>query len=68
MKVYIYMDLQSAMVAIVLFLILFNSLIPKSVLGAGTNNSLSEGFWLAKHNHKNILTMMELFFPPVAWF
>jgi hypothetical protein len=49
------------------FLILFNSLTPKSVL-AETKNSHSEGFWLAKHKHKNIPTMMELFSPPVAWF
>ena len=28
----------------------------------------SEGFWLAKHKHTNIPTMMEPFPPPVAWF
>jgi hypothetical protein len=46
-----------------------NSLTPKSVL-AGTKNSRSEGFWLAKHNHTNIPTMMEPFPPPAAaaWF
>jgi hypothetical protein len=44
-----------------------NSLTPKSVL-AGTNNSRSEGFWLAKHKHTNIPTMMEPFPPPAAWF
>ncbi len=45
---------------------LFNSLTPKSVL-AGTKNSLSEVFLLAKHKHKNIPTMMEPFAPPAAW-
>ncbi len=44
-----------------------NSLTPKSVL-AGTKYSRSEGFWLAKHKHTNIPTMMEPFPPPVAWF
>ena len=37
--------------------ILVNSSTPKSVL-AGTKNSCSEGFWLAKHKHTNIPTMM----------
>ncbi len=45
----------------------FNSLTPKSVL-AGTKNSCSEGFWLAKHKHTHIPTMMEPFPPPSAWF
>ena len=40
---------------------------PKSVL-AGTKNSCSDGFWLAKHKHTNIPTMMEPFPSPVAWF
>ena len=44
-----------------------NSLTPKFVL-AGTKNSLSEGFLLAKHKHTNIPTMMEPFAPPAAWF
>ena len=46
-----------------------NSLTPKSVL-AGTKNSRSEGFWLAKHKNTNIptMTMMEPFSPPAAWF
>ena len=44
----------------------FNSLIPKSV-PAGTKNSHSEGFWLAKHMDTNIPTMMEPFSPPAAW-
>jgi hypothetical protein len=47
--------------------VLVNSLTPKSVLAA-TENSSSEGFWLVKHNHTNIPTMMEPFSPPVAWF
>ena len=46
---------------------MFNSLTPKSVL-AGTENSHSKGFWLAKHKHTNIPTMMELFPPPAPWF
>jgi hypothetical protein len=46
---------------------LINSLTPKSVL-AGTKNSRLEGFWLAKHKHTNIPSMMEPFSPPVAWF
>jgi glucose-6-phosphate dehydrogenase assembly protein OpcA len=29
---------------------------------------LSEGFWLAKHKHTNIPTMMEPFPPPAVWF
>ena len=44
-----------------------NSLTPKSIL-AGTKNSHSEGFWLAKHKHTNTHTMMEPFPPPAAWF
>ena len=44
-----------------------NSLTPKSVL-AGTKNSHSEGFWLAKHKNTNIPTMMEPFSSPAAWF
>ena len=44
-----------------------NSLTPKSV-PAGTKNSRSEGFLLAKHKHTNIPTMMEPFFSPAAWF
>ncbi len=28
---------------------------------------LSEGFWLAKHKHTNIPTMMEPFPPPAVW-
>jgi hypothetical protein len=47
--------------------VLVNSLTPKSVMAA-TENSSSEGFWLAKHNHTNIPTMMEPFPPPAAWF
>jgi len=47
--------------------LILNSLTPKSVL-AGTKNSLSEGFWLAKHKNTTILTMMEPFSPPAAWF
>ena len=43
-----------------------NSLTPKSVL-AGTKNSRSEDFLLAKHKHTNIPTMMEPFAPPAAW-
>ena len=35
---------------------------------AGTKNSCSEGFWLAKHKHTNIPTMMESVPPPAAWF
>ena len=42
---------------------LLNSLTAKSV-PAGTKNSRSEGFSLAKHKHINISTMMEPF-PPV---
>jgi hypothetical protein len=34
----------------------------------GTKNSRSEGFWLAKHKHINIPTMMEPFPPSAAWF
>jgi hypothetical protein len=44
-----------------------NSLTPKCIL-AGTKNSLSEDFLLAKHKDTNIPTMMELFSSPVAWF
>jgi hypothetical protein len=44
-----------------------NSLTPKSVL-AGTKTSPSKGFWLAKHKHTNIPTMMEPFPPPAPWF
>jgi len=44
-----------------------NSLTPKSA-PAGTKNSRSEGFWLAKHKDTNITTMMEPFSPPAAWF
>jgi len=44
-----------------------NSLTPESVL-AGTKNSRSEGFWLVKHKHSNIPTMMEPFPPPAIWF
>jgi len=44
-----------------------NSLTPKSV-PAGTKNSRSEGFLLAKHKHTNIPTMMEPFSSPAAWF
>ncbi len=43
-----------------------NSLKPKSIL-AGMKNSCSKGFWLAKHQHTNIPTMMEPFSPPAAW-
>ena len=46
---------------------LFDSLTPKSIL-TGMKNSRSEGFWLAKHKHTNIPTMMEQFPPPAAWF
>jgi hypothetical protein len=35
---------------------------------AGTKNSRLECFWLAKHKHTNIPTMMEPFPPPAAWF
>ena len=35
---------------------------------AGTKNSRSEGFWLAKHKHINIPTMMEPVPPSAAWF
>jgi hypothetical protein len=45
----------------------FNSLTPKCVL-AGTKNSLSEDFSLAKHKDTNIPTMMEPFSSPAAWF
>ena len=31
-------------------------------------NSCLEGFWLAKHKHRNIPTTMEWFPPPAAWF
>jgi hypothetical protein len=34
----------------------------------GMKNSRSEGFWLAKHKHTNIPTMMEPFSPPATWF
>jgi hypothetical protein len=44
-----------------------NSLTPKSVL-VDMKNSRSEGFWLANHKHANILTMMEPFSLPAAWF
>ena len=44
-----------------------NSLTPKSV-PAGTKNSRSEGFLLAKHKHTNIPTLMEPFSSPAAWF
>ena len=44
-----------------------NSSTPKSVL-AGTKNSCLEGFWLARHKHKNIPTMMEPYPPPAASF
>jgi hypothetical protein len=44
----------------------FNSLTPKSVL-AGTKNSRSEVFLLAKLKHTNIPTMIEPFAPPAAW-
>ena len=44
-----------------------NSLTPKSVL-VGTKNSRLEGFLLAKHKNTNIPTMMELSYPPAAWF
>ena len=47
--------------------ITLNSLTPKSVL-VGTKNSRLEGFWLAKHKHANMPTMMEPFPPPAAWF
>jgi hypothetical protein len=35
---------------------------------AANSNSRPEGFWLAKHKHNNIPTMMEPFPPPAAWF
>jgi hypothetical protein len=44
-----------------------NSLTTKSI-PAGTKNSRSEGFLLAKHKHTKIPTVMEPFAPPVAWF
>ena len=44
-----------------------NSLTPQSVL-AGTKNSRSKRFWLAKHKHTTIPTMMEPFPPPAPWF
>ena len=44
-----------------------NSLTPTCV-PAGTKNSLSEDFLLAKHKDTNILTMMEPFSSPAAWF
>jgi len=44
-----------------------NSLTPKSVL-AGMKNSRWDRFWLAKHKHKNISTMIEPFPPPAALF
>jgi hypothetical protein len=44
-----------------------NSLTAKSV-PAGTKNSRSEGFLLAKHKDTIIPTMMEPFSPPSAWF
>jgi hypothetical protein len=44
-----------------------DSLTPKSV-PAGTKNSRSGGFLLAKHKHTNIPTMMEPFSFPAAWF
>ena len=44
-----------------------NSLTPISV-PAGTKNSLSEDFLLAKHKSTNIPTMMEPFSSPAAWF
>jgi len=44
-----------------------NSSTPKCV-PAGTKISLSEDFWLAKHKHTNIPTMMEPFSSPAAWF
>jgi hypothetical protein len=47
--------------------LIFNSLTPKSVL-AGTKNSPSKGFWLAKHKHTCIHTIMEPFPPPAPWF
>ena len=36
--------------------------------GGNKKNSRLERFWLAKHKHTNIPTMMELFSPPAAWF
>jgi hypothetical protein len=48
-------------------LYLNDSLTPKSI-PAGTKNSCSEGFWLARHKATNIPTMMEPFSPPAAWF
>jgi hypothetical protein len=44
-----------------------NSLTPKSV-PVGMKNSRSEDFLLVKHKDSNILTMMEPFSPPAAWF
>ena len=35
---------------------------------AGTKNSCSEGFWLAKHKNTNIPTIVVPFSPPAAWF
>jgi len=35
---------------------------------AGTKNSRSEDFLLAKHKHTNTTTMMEPFPPPAPWF
>jgi hypothetical protein len=46
---------------------LLNSLTPIS-FPAGTKNSLSEDFLLAKHKDTNIPTMMEPFSSPSAWF
>jgi hypothetical protein len=46
---------------------MINSSTANSVL-AGTKNSRSEGFLLAKHKHTNIPTMMEPFSPPGAWY
>jgi len=46
---------------------ILNSLTPISIL-AGTKNSLSEDFLLAKHKDTNIPTMMEPFSSPAAWF
>ena len=44
-----------------------NSLTPKSIL-AGMKKFHWDRFWLAKHKHKNISTMIEPFPPPVALF
>ena len=44
-----------------------NSLTSKYV-PAGTKNSRSDGFLLAKHKDTNIPTTMEPFSPPAAWF